>query len=83
MKTKYYCYLIELNQNFAYDIPVHDVVLVVRTELESDVIRSMGFDLEAERGLLTVNLRYIGDIDLERVLVCLLVFLFSCHRCNM
>ncbi|XP_052311294.1 endoribonuclease Dicer homolog 2 isoform X2 [Populus trichocarpa] len=71
LKTKYYCYLIELNQNFAYDIPVHDVVLVVRTELESDVIRSMGFDLEAERGLLTVNLRYIGDIDLERVLVLL------------
>ncbi|XP_034923676.1 endoribonuclease Dicer homolog 2 [Populus alba] len=69
LKTKYYCYLIELNQNFAYDIPVHDVVLVVRTELESDVIRSMGFDLEAERGLLTVNLRYIGDIDLEQVLV--------------
>ncbi|KAJ6902410.1 hypothetical protein NC651_020022, partial [Populus alba x Populus x berolinensis] len=71
LETKYYCYLIELNQNFAYDIPVHDVVLVVRTELESDVIRSMGFDLEAERGLLTVNLRYIGDIDLERVLVLL------------
>ncbi|KAH8501303.1 hypothetical protein H0E87_016207 [Populus deltoides] len=71
LKTKYFCYLIELNQNFAYDIPVHDVVLVVRTELESDVIRSMGFDLEAERGLLTVNLRYIGDIDLEQVLVVL------------
>ncbi|KAJ6909891.1 hypothetical protein NC652_020793 [Populus alba x Populus x berolinensis] len=71
LKTKYYCYLIELNQNFAYDIPAHDVVLVMRTELESDVIRSMGFDLEAERGLLTVSLRYIGDIDLDQVLVLL------------
>ncbi|KAJ6726835.1 DICER-RELATED [Salix purpurea] len=71
LKTKYYCYLIELNQNFAYDISVHDVVLVVRTELESDVLRSMVFDLEAERGLLKVNFRYIGDIYLDRVLVLL------------
>ncbi|KAG5240040.1 endoribonuclease Dicer [Salix suchowensis] len=71
LTTKYYCYLIELNQNFAYDISVHDVVLVVRTELESDVLRSMVFDLEAERGLLKVNFRYIGDIYLDRVLVLL------------
>ncbi|KAG6758162.1 hypothetical protein POTOM_038498 [Populus tomentosa] len=71
LKTKYYCYLIELNQKFDYDVPVHDIVLVVRTELESDVLSSMGFELEVERGLLAVSLRYIGDIYLDQVPVLL------------
>jgi hypothetical protein len=83
LKTKYYCYLIELNQKFDYGVPVHDIVLVMRTELESDVLSSMGFELEAERGLLAVSLRYIGDIYLDQVPVCHLVFFFSCHVCNM
>ncbi|KAI5574688.1 hypothetical protein BDE02_10G160800 [Populus trichocarpa] len=71
LKTKYYCYLIELNQKFDYGVPVHDIVLVMRTELESDVLSSMGFELEAERGLLAVSLRYIGDIYLDQVPVLL------------
>ena len=83
LKTKYHCYLIELNQKFDNDVPVHDIVLVMKTELESDVLGSMGFELEVERGLLAVNLRYIGDIYLDQVPVCHPVFFFSCHRCNM
>ncbi|KAG6760040.1 hypothetical protein POTOM_036539 [Populus tomentosa] len=71
LKTKYYCYLIELNQKFDYDVPVHDIVLVMRTELESDVLSSMGFELDVERGLLAVSLRYIGDIYLDQVPVLL------------
>ncbi|KAB5538633.1 hypothetical protein DKX38_016166 [Salix brachista] len=71
LKTKYYCYLIELNQKFDYDVPVHDIVLVMKTELESDVLSSMGFELEVERGKLAVNLRYIGDIYLDQVPVLL------------
>ncbi|KAF9674540.1 hypothetical protein SADUNF_Sadunf10G0137700 [Salix dunnii] len=71
LKTKYHCYLIELNQKFDYDVPVHDIVLVMKTELESDVLSSMGFELEVERGLLAVNLRYIGDIYLDQVPVLL------------
>ncbi|KAJ6718138.1 hypothetical protein OIU79_006129 [Salix purpurea] len=71
LKAKYYCYLIELNQKFDYDVPVHDIVLVMKTELESDVLSSMGFELEVERGKLAVNLRYIGDIYLDQVQVLL------------
>ncbi|KAJ6891882.1 hypothetical protein NC651_025165 [Populus alba x Populus x berolinensis] len=71
LKTKYYCYLIELNQKFDYEVPVHDIVLVMRTELESDVLSSMGFELDVERGLLAVSLRYIGDIYLDQVPVLL------------
>ncbi|KAB1227320.1 hypothetical protein CJ030_MR1G000270 [Morella rubra] len=61
---KYHCYLIELKQNFAYDVPVHDVVLIMRKELESDVV-SMSFDLDADRGSLTVNFKYVGVINLS------------------
>ncbi|KAB1221117.1 hypothetical protein CJ030_MR3G024362 [Morella rubra] len=69
--TEYHCYLIELKQNFAYDVPVHDIVLVMRNELESDVV-SMPFDLDASRGSLTVDFKYVGKINLsiDLVLLC-------------
>ncbi|BBH06838.1 dicer-like 2 [Prunus dulcis] len=67
----YHCYLIELNQNFGYDIPVHDIVLGMRSELDCD-IANMHFDLEVGRGTLTMNFKYVGEIHLssEQVLLC-------------
>ncbi|KAL9427016.1 hypothetical protein AB3S75_033741 [Citrus x aurantiifolia] len=70
-KITYHCYLIELKQNFNYDIPAHDIVLAVRTELESE-IKKLNFDLEVDRGRLTVNLKHLGKIQLtpDKVLLC-------------
>ncbi|XP_021282374.1 endoribonuclease Dicer homolog 2 isoform X1 [Herrania umbratica] len=61
---KYYCYLIELKQNFDYEFPVHNIMLLVRSQLEIDN-KSMGFELEVDRGFLTVNLKYVGLIRLD------------------
>ncbi|TYI43273.1 hypothetical protein ES332_A01G156600v1 [Gossypium tomentosum] len=67
--TKYYCYLMELKQNFGYEIPVHNIILLVRSQLEMEA-KSM--ELEVDRGTLTVNLKYIGLIRLssDQVILC-------------
>ncbi|KAM4070956.1 hypothetical protein ACB094_11G024800 [Castanea mollissima] len=67
----YYCYLIELKENFSYDFPVHDIVLVVRSELEPDIGR-FNFDLDVENGSLKVNFKYVDVIHLtpDQVLLC-------------
>ncbi|XP_022987458.1 endoribonuclease Dicer homolog 2 isoform X1 [Cucurbita maxima] len=67
----YHCYLIELKQNFNYDISVHNIVLAMRTELEFEV-QSMCHDMDVDRGSLDVNFKYIGIIKLspEQVLLC-------------
>nr|AUH15438.1 dicer-like 2 protein [Dimocarpus longan] len=62
--TLYFCYLIELKRKFEYDIPVQDIVLAVRTELESD-IENFNFDMEVDRGRLSVSLKYVGNIQLQ------------------
>lgn len=67
-KGTYYCYLIELNENFDSDIPVCNIILVMGSELESD-ISSLDFDLEVDRGLVTMKLKYIGELDLTPELV--------------
>ncbi|PQM42490.1 hypothetical protein Pyn_15184 [Prunus yedoensis var. nudiflora] len=45
----YHCYLIQMKPNFCYDIPVNDIVLGMRSELDCD-IANMTFDLEVGRG---------------------------------
>ncbi|KAK9919220.1 hypothetical protein M0R45_027830 [Rubus argutus] len=67
----YHCYLIELDQNFGYEIPVNDFVLGMRSELDSD-IANLHFELEFGRGSLSVNFKYAGEIHLnsEQVLHC-------------
>ncbi|XWS68903.1 hypothetical protein CRYUN_Cryun04dG0133700 [Craigia yunnanensis] len=69
--TKYYCYLMELKQNFDYEFPVHNIMLLVRSQLKMDD-KSVGIELEADRGILTVNLKYIGLIRLNsnQVILC-------------
>lgn len=61
----YQCYLIELKQNFNYDVPLHDIILAMRTELEDDIL-NVNFDMEVDRGTLTVSLKYVGFIELTR-----------------
>ncbi|XP_050208113.1 endoribonuclease Dicer homolog 2-like [Mercurialis annua] len=69
--AKYYCYMIELNQNFVIEVPVHNIVLVLSNELASDT-RSLDIDLEVERGSLTAKMKYIGQIPLppDAVVIC-------------
>lgn len=64
IKTMYHCYLIELKQNFSYDIPVRDIVLATRIELDPK-IGSMQFQMCFDRGSLSVNLRCIGTVHLS------------------
>ncbi|KAL2341556.1 hypothetical protein Fmac_009496 [Flemingia macrophylla] len=69
--TIYHCYLIDLNQNFSYDISVQDIFLATRIELDPE-IRSTQFDMDFDRGSLSVKLRYKGTINLlpDQVLLC-------------
>ncbi|KAK8484509.1 hypothetical protein V6N11_021492 [Hibiscus sabdariffa] len=62
--TKYYYYLMELKQNFDYEFPVHNIMLLLRSQLEMDE-KSVGIELEVDRGTLTVNMEYIGPISLN------------------
>jgi endoribonuclease Dicer len=72
----YHCYLIELKQNFGYDVPVHDIMLVMRRELDSDV-GSMHFDLDVDKGSLAVNFKYVGVMHLSSDQVTSLFFFFA------
>ena len=78
--TKYYCYLMELKQNFDYKFPVHNIMLLVRSQLKIDD-QSMGIELEVDRGILTVNLKSVGLIRLNSNQVLYLVFMFLFYYC--
>ncbi|MBA0596610.1 hypothetical protein Gorai_013423 [Gossypium raimondii] len=69
--TKYYCYLMELKQNFDYEVPVHNIMLLVRNQFDMDE-KSVNIELEVDRGTLTVNMKYIGLIRLnsDQVILC-------------
>ncbi|KAK7303573.1 hypothetical protein RJT34_14482 [Clitoria ternatea] len=69
--TTYHCYLLELNQNFIYDISVQDIFLATRIELDPE-IGCTQFDMNFDRGSLAVNVRYKGKFDLspDQVLLC-------------
>ncbi|KAJ9703323.1 hypothetical protein PVL29_004924 [Vitis rotundifolia] len=69
--TPYHCYLIELDQKYEYEVSPQDIVLAVRSELEYDV-GNVNFDLQVDRGTMTVSMNYVGVIRLnaEKVLMC-------------
>ncbi|RVW27130.1 Endoribonuclease Dicer-like 2 [Vitis vinifera] len=69
--TPYHCYLIELNQKYEYEVSPQGIVLAVRSELEYDV-GNVNFDLQVDRGTMTVSMNYVGVIHLtaEQVLMC-------------
>lgn len=68
-ETVYYCYLIQIKQHFEYPIRVEDIVLAVRTELEADAA-NFNFDMDVDRGVLSISLKYVGAIQLEPSMVC-------------
>lgn len=59
----YCCYLIKLQQEFAYTVQPQDIVLATRMRLESDVELS-NLDLDVDRGKLIVHVKYVGSIKL-------------------
>ena len=61
---KYHCYLIKLDQKYEYEVPPEDIVLAVRSELEYDV-GNINFDLQVDRGTMTVSMSHIGVIHLN------------------
>ncbi|XP_021830046.1 endoribonuclease Dicer homolog 2-like isoform X1 [Prunus avium] len=67
----YHCYLIEMKPNFCSDIPVNDIVLGMRSELDSDVA-NMNFDLGVGKGTITVNFKKAAEIHFssEQILQC-------------
>ncbi|BBH07245.1 dicer-like 2, partial [Prunus dulcis] len=74
----YHCYLIQMKPNFCYDIPVNDIVLGMRSELDCD-IANMTFDLEVGRGSITVNFKKATEIHLssEQVMFPAFQYFFS------
>ncbi|KAK9075164.1 hypothetical protein SSX86_003484 [Deinandra increscens subsp. villosa] len=56
----YYFYAIKFKRDFTYDIPLQDIVLGVNTSLELDN-ELLTFDLEVDRGTISVSVTYIGN----------------------
>ncbi|KAM7274213.1 hypothetical protein ACFE04_028877 [Oxalis oulophora] len=64
----YYCYIIQLTKDFLNDVGIHNVVLALSCKLDDDVADSH-FDLNVDRGSVTVALTYVGPINLNPSLV--------------
>ncbi|ESW19288.1 hypothetical protein PHAVU_006G111800 [Phaseolus vulgaris] len=63
---EYYCYLMELKEDYKYEVKVGDIVLAMRTELESEIIETLsGTSLVVERGKLSLNLTPAKPIQLS------------------
>ncbi|XP_031388051.1 endoribonuclease Dicer homolog 2 isoform X2 [Punica granatum] len=64
----YHFYVIQLLQQFSYDVRVQGLVLAMRSELEPGIC----FKLQADRGMLTANFKYAGSCSLteEQVNCC-------------
>lgn len=61
----YHCYMITLDQHFPCETSFSDVLLVVKSDLGAD-LRSYSFNLDAEKGVVTVHLKYSGRVHLNR-----------------
>jgi len=72
--TTYHCYLMEFSQNFCYHTCVQDLFLALRIKLDPE-IECMQFDMDFDRGSVSVKLSYQGTISLSLNQVCCLVVL--------
>ncbi|KAL5998516.1 hypothetical protein ACLOJK_009459 [Asimina triloba] len=63
-EESFHCYSLVLKKNFRYDVPFRDISLIVRCNLGSD-LASSSFQMEVDRGSLTVNVDYVGTIHLN------------------
>jgi len=61
----FHCYLITSNQHFHCETSFGDILLVVKSDLGGDA-RSFSFSLEADRGAVNVDLKYVGRVHLSR-----------------
>jgi len=69
----------ELKEDYKYEVKVGDIVLAMRTELESEIIETLsGTSLVVERGKLSLNLTPAKPIQLSSEQVsCLHLLIFS------
>ncbi|KAK7397423.1 hypothetical protein VNO78_18594 [Psophocarpus tetragonolobus] len=62
----YHCYLMELKQDYKYEVSVNDIVLAIRTKLDSEILDTFsGTSFDVEKGKVSVNLRHIQPIQLS------------------
>ncbi|XP_020210945.1 endoribonuclease Dicer homolog 2 isoform X2 [Cajanus cajan] len=65
-KVRYHCYLMELKQDFTYTVSVRDIVLAIRSELDSEIVDSLsGTSFNVQRGKLSLNLTHLEPIQLS------------------
>ncbi|XP_047178314.1 endoribonuclease Dicer homolog 2-like [Vigna umbellata] len=63
---QYYCYLMELKQDYKYEVFVRDIVLAIRSELDPQIIDALsGTSFVVERGKLSLNLSPAKRIQLS------------------
>lgn len=76
----YYCYMLELDRSFSYDITMDHLILATSSELNFD--EDVSFELEVDRGCLTVQVKYAGAINLtsEEVIYLIVIGLITCNK---
>ncbi|XP_047150385.1 endoribonuclease Dicer homolog 2-like [Vigna umbellata] len=69
--TTYHCYLMEFSQKFCYHTSVQDLFLALRIKLDPE-IGCMQFDMDFDKGSVSVKLSHKGTINLslDQVLLC-------------
>ena len=60
----YHCYVLQLERSFSYDIKMDHLILAASNELNFDDGKNIAFELEVDRGSLTVHIKYAGTISL-------------------
>lgn len=74
---QYHCYLLEMKQDFDYDVCVDNLMLLVRSRTDMEGI--MNFELDVGRGKIFVGSKYIGTMNLPQELVLIQKFPFKLH----
>ncbi|XP_027932096.1 endoribonuclease Dicer homolog 2-like isoform X1 [Vigna unguiculata] len=63
---QYYCYLMELKQDYKYEVCVRDIVLAIRSELDPQIVDALsGTSFVVERGKLSLNLTSAKPVRLS------------------
>ncbi|KAL8507745.1 hypothetical protein ACS0TY_018332 [Phlomoides rotata] len=82
-ETRFDCYLIELKQDFQYDVKPQSIVLAIRGRLDND-LKFLNLDLDADRGKIIVSVKEVGYVTLnpEQVALCqqFQVTVFQCLK---
>lgn len=68
-ETRFDCYLIELKQDFQYEVKPQGILLAIRGRLDNDV-ENVNFDLDADKGKVIVSVKEVGYVTLNPEQVC-------------